>query len=263
MRVIIAKNQIVSEPIQLNCDENGHAIIVAEENSEVTIFEEYFDKLETHTEIFAEKNARVNFYKIQKCSAPRSTNITIQQKQDSCVKTFFANFAGENCQQIIRVNLSEKGASCYLRGLSYLTENKQQLTQDIQINHHAAHSNSDMYFKGILNKKSRSHFKGKVYVERHAQHIRAEQANHNLLLSNDAEAETRPELEIYANDVKCSHGATVGQLDPDALFYLRARGMEKSDAIKLLTQGFANDVIQKIENPYMLQRIQEQVNQYE
>ena len=105
-----------------------------------------------------------------------------------------------------------------------------------------------MLYKGLLDKKSRATFNGKVYVHPRAQHIRAQQANHNLLLSSAAEVNSKPELEIYANDVKCTHGATVGQLDSEALFYLQSRGIEKEQAMVLLTHAFATEVFNKIEH---------------
>ena len=116
------------------------------------------------------------------------------------------------------------------------------------MNHLAEHGASSMLFKGLLDKKSRATFNGKVYVHPRAQHIRAQQANHNLLLSPHAEVNSKPELEIYADDIKCAHGATVGQLDAESLFFLRARGIDKELAIDLLTQAFSAEVFNRIEN---------------
>jgi Fe-S cluster assembly protein SufD len=266
----VPKNMTIATPIRLKfINEEPVAqifkvVIVVDQNSEATLIEEYVGTgSNITTEIFTEKNARLHFYKKQNetMAASHSANVFIQQKQDSSVKSFFADFGGGTVTRHVQVNLAEKGASCYLRGIYFLNQDKQLLTQSIHIDHAAEHGNSEMNFKGILNKKSRANFKGKVYVHPHAQKINAQQSNHNLLLSNDAIAEAKPELEIYADDVKCSHGATVGQLDQDALFYLRARGLEHQEAVKLLTQAFAFDVINKIENAAILQQIQDQMSQ--
>jgi len=111
------------------------------------------------------------------------------------------------------------------------------------INHNSPHTKSSQFYKGILDDVSKASFRGKVIVKKDAQHIEAKQSNHNLLLSQTAKVSTMPELEIYADDVKCSHGATVGQLDEDALFYLRSRGIEETVARQILTQGFIQDVL--------------------
>ena len=125
--------------------------------------------------------------------------------------------------------------------------------------HAAPHSQSDMLYKGIMENKSRAVFNGKVHVEKNAQKILAQQANHHLLLSQQAEAYSKPELEIYADDVKCKHGATTGQLDQDALFYLRARGIEEADAVAMLLQGFSDNIMQRITHQGVKMRVQEMV----
>jgi Fe-S cluster assembly protein SufD len=119
-----------------------------------------------------------------------------------------------------------------------------------------------MLYKGILDKKSKAVFNGKVVVHPHAQQTNSSQTNHTLLLSNDAEVNTKPELEIYADDVKCTHGATVGQLDMESLFYLRSRGMDKDTALRTLLGAFACEVIGKISNEKIRQYIQSRVENY-
>jgi Fe-S cluster assembly protein SufD len=116
-----------------------------------------------------------------------------------------------------------------------------------------------MLYKGILDKKSQAVFNGKVYAHAGAKQTHAVQANHNLLLSSVAEVNTKPELEIYTDDVKCVHGATVGQLNEDALFYLRARGVEKEAALKILSQAFIAEVIHAIADPVIKNYIQQRV----
>jgi len=146
----------------------------------------------------------------------------------------------------VTVLLKENGAHCETNGLYVLKHDQQYIDHHVDIMHQAPHTQSAMLYKGILNKKSRAVFNGKVAVAPHAQKITAHQANHNLLLSPLAEVYTKPELEIDADDVKCKHGATVGQLDNDALFYLRSRGVTLAEAHALLLQGFAVDLIERM-----------------
>ncbi len=124
--------------------------------------------------------------------------------------------------------MQEPGAECRTGGFYHLHHDNQYIDNHIDIDHVAPRSNSEMLYKGILDNKSRAVFNGRLHVEKDAQKIIAYQANHNLLLSNDAEVYSKPELEIYADDVKCKHGATTGQLDQDAFFYLRSRGIARS-----------------------------------
>jgi Fe-S cluster assembly protein SufD len=128
------------------------------------------------------------------------------------------------------------------------------------IHHTMPNTHSDMLFKGILENKSRAAFTGRVQVAKEAVKVVAHQANHNIVLSNTAEVYSKPELEIYADDVKCKHGATIGQLDQDALFYLRSRGISQADATNLLLRGFADDVIQRISHPDIKYHIQSMVD---
>ena len=118
-----------------------------------------------------------------------------------------------------------------------------------RIDHLQPHGTSNEYYKGVLDGHGRCVFNGKVIVHPDAQRTDARQSNKNLLLSADAEADTKPELEIYADDVKCSHGATVGQLDADAVFYLRSRGVDEETARNLLTVAFAREIIEKVRVP--------------
>ena len=123
---------------------------------------------------------------------------------------------------------------------------RQHFDNHTQVNHKVPNCSSDEYYKTILNDQSRSVFRGRIVVAEDAQKTNADQQNNNLLLSDDAEADSLPQLEIYADDVKCSHGATVGQLDPKSLFYLQSRGINSESAKALLTFAFANEVIDRI-----------------
>lgn len=214
------------------------------------------------TEIQLEKNASLEYYKLQNESPTmiHHANILIEQKEASNTNLFFADCGAAEAHVHLRVNLNEKYATCHLNGLYQLNHNQQKINNHININHIAEYGTSSMHFKGILDHCSQAEFIGKVHVQEKAQHSHAEQSNHNLLLSSHAEVKTKPELEIYADDVKCSHGATVGQLDEEALFYLRSRGIEKQDALQVLTSAFADDIMNKIENVTIRHYIQKRMN---
>jgi Fe-S cluster assembly protein SufD len=153
--------------------------------------------------------------------------------------------------------LNERGAECSINGFYVLNHDGQHIDNHIQIDHIAPHGNSKMMYKGILDKKSHGVFNGKIFVHPGAQKTQSNQANHNLLLSSSAEMDTKPEFEIYADDVKCAHGDTVGQLDTESLFYLRSRGIDKDAALKLLTRAFADDVMSRITHPAIAQYMTE------
>lgn len=274
----IPKNCVVPYPIHLlflntgqdkfiSCPRN---IIIAHAGAQVKIIEEHTaDQAESYftnvvTELHAYPNARIDYYKLQSehITATHIANIRVQQKQDSCVNTFFADYGSCLAREDLTINLHESGAACHMNGLYLVKHDEQQVDNHIYVDHAATHCTSSMLYKGILKNKSRAVFNGKVYAHPGAQQTNAQQANHNLLLSPDAEVNTKPELEIYADDVKCVHGATVGQLDVDALFYLRARGIEKEAALKLLAQAFTTEIMDKIADPAIRDYIQQRVSKY-
>lgn len=267
----IPKNCKLSHPIHLifknSLSARLQATILADENSECLLIEEHIAEahdsydIQVKTEIHAEKNARVDYYKIQKESlaATHTADLIVQQKQDSLVTTFLVDQGGRATKEMTHVRLNERGATCQLHGLYLLNHDDQFVMNHITVDHVAAHSASSMIAKGILDKKSRAEFNGKVHVQPEAQQIQAHQANHNLLLSSTAEVSSKPELEIYADEVKCTHGATVGQLDAAALFYLRSRGIEKEAAEKILIRAFAAEMMDKIPSEAIRHYIQQQV----
>ncbi|MBT4033247.1 MAG: Fe-S cluster assembly protein SufD [Candidatus Marinimicrobia bacterium] len=146
----------------------------------------------------------------------------------------------------LEVSFTGPGAEAVLRGV-YLGDEKQHLDVRTYLDHAHPHCSSDQHFRGILNGHSRGVFNGLVLVREHAQKTDAQQSNKNLLLSRDARIDTKPQLEIFADDVKCTHGATVGELDSDALFYLQSRGIDQKDATLMLTRAFAAEVTQEID----------------
>lgn len=274
----IPKNCLVPYPIHLlflntgqdkfiSCPRN---IIIAHAGAQVKIIEEHTVNQAEHyftnvvTELYAYPNARIDYYKLQSehVTATHIANVRVHQKQDSFVNTFFADDGSHLAREDLTVDLHESGAVCHMNGLYLLKHDEQQVDNHIYVKHAATHGTSSMLYKGILNNKSRAVFNGKVHAYPGAQQTHAQQANHNLLLSPAAEVNTKPELEIYADDVKCTHGATVGQLDVDALFYLRARGIEKAAALKLLAQAFTTEVMQKITDIAIRDYFQQRVSSY-
>jgi len=275
----LPKNCHISAPIYLifknDKDKSCYLrnTIIMEENSKAIIVEEYKShsisssnekKTNIATEIQLEKNASLAYYKLQDESLTtiHHANIVIQQKESSTSTLFFADCGAQHAHVNLQVNLDEKYATCHLSGLYQLNQDAQQINNHMHINHVAEYGTSSMHFKGILDNRSQAEFIGKVYVHPKAQHTQAQQSNHHLLLSSHAEVKTKPELEIYADDVKCAHGATVGQLDEESLFYLCSRGITKQDALQMLIAAFADDIMNKMEHITIRHYIQERMSQY-
>jgi Fe-S cluster assembly protein SufD len=145
----------------------------------------------------------------------------------------------------IRAGLAEEGVECVLNGL-YVTKEEQLADHHMVVEHAKPHCNSHEYYNGILADKSKGVFHGRILVQPGAQKTDAKQTNKNLLLSDDATIDTKPQLEIYADDVKCTHGATVGQLNEESIFYLRARGIGQETARRMLIHAFAGEIIERI-----------------
>ena len=219
---------------------------------------EYFTN--GHTGILAQTGARLDYYKIQQESqrAYHISNTRIRQEADSRIDCHALSLGGKLARCDIDIELNEPGAEVNLNGL-YLTNDRQHTDNHTLIEHKQPHTVSNEHFRGIMDGNSRAVFNGKVIVHKQAQKTEAHQSNANLLLSNNAEVDTKPELEIYADDVKCSHGATVGQLDENMLFYLRSRAMDQHTARSLLTYAFADEVIQDIKFPEIRQRLEHSI----
>jgi Fe-S cluster assembly protein SufD len=145
----------------------------------------------------------------------------------------------------VHVALDGEGSECVLNGL-YLLDGKQHVDNHTEIEHAKPHATSRELYKGILSGAAHAVFNGKILVHKDAQKTDARQTNKNLLLSEQAVVNTKPQLEIHADDVKCSHGSTIGQLDKDALFYLRSRGLDAAEAQSLLSYAFASDLVGRI-----------------
>ena len=172
----------------------------------------------------------------------------VRQHRNSRFGMHTVNLGGAILRNDLQIVLAEEHSECSLNGL-YLATGDQIVDNHTLVDHAVPDCTSDEYYKGIMAERSRGVFRGRVLVRPDAQRTAATQQNRNLLLARTAEVDTKPQLEIYADDVKCNHGSSIGQLDADALFFLRARGLNTAAARVLLTMGFASQVTQSIANP--------------
>ncbi len=242
-------------------------LIIADKQASLTVV--HCDHSLTHqvnftntvVEIFAEDKATVNHYKIQN-KGRNSVLITsnyFQQKQDSKLYSNIVTLNGGFTKNIVDVALTQPGCHSEHCGL-YLVDRSQHVDSQVFIDHAAPDCTSNQLYKGIIDDQARAVFSGKVLVRKDAQRTLAYQNNKNLLLTDDARANTQPHLEIYADDVKCSHGATVGQLNPEAMFYLRSRGLCERTARQLMMYAFAMEVIEKINIEALIHRLDQMVD---
>ena len=183
-----------------------------------------------------------------------STSFKVQMEEGAVFNLNVVTLHGGEISNEIEVNLNGKGGECCVNGL-YLADGQQRVSTKVNIFHNVPECHSSQLFKGILDGESRTSFSGKIYVAKDAQKTEAYQANNNLLASKTAKAYTQPHLEIYADDVKCSHGATVGSLNEDELFYMRSRGIAKEEAKLLQQQAFAYAVLEKVANESLRERL--------
>jgi len=199
------------------------------------------------TDILVEENANLDYFKLENKDnkSVLINNLNVYQYAFSTVNTHTNTFNGGLVHNTISANLLEEHATISLNGL-FLADKEQNVRNCLSINHYASNCTSRQLYNGILDDAAKAHFVGHIYVAPDAQKTEAYQLNHNILLTDEAEISTKPFLEIYADDVKCSHGATVGQLDDNAIFYLRSRGICEKNARTLLMHAFAQEVIGKI-----------------
>lgn len=270
--ILIKKNKSVEKPIHILHYLEGEArllqprnLIIAEEGSEARIVES-FQKgngngafINSVSEISVAENAKLEFNKIQDIGPENShiatEQISQQRNSDFSITTF--SLSGKLLRNNLNIILQEENAVSYLNGL-YLAKGTQHVDNHTVIDHMAPHCNSNETYKGILNERSTGVFNGRVLVRRAAQKTNAFQSNANILLTDEATSNSKPELEIYADDVKCSHGSTTGQLDEEALFYLQARGIGKDAARNMLLQAFAGEVLEKSS----IEEVKEKIGNY-
>ena len=260
--VYVPRGNVLREPIHLVYFSTAHGeatvsyprnLIVIGDESQATVVETYLGvKNEVYftnavTEMVLGKNAMVDHYKLQRESdeAFHVATLQVHQERNSKFSSHSISLGGALARNDLNSVLDGEGSECSLNGL-YMVKGKQHVDNHTRVDHVKPHCNSRELYKGILGGSAKGVFNGKIYVHTAAQGTDAKQTNKNLLLSEDATINTKPQLEIYNDNVKCMHGSTVGQLDQDGLFYLRSRGIELNDARKLMTYAFASEMIGKI-----------------
>ena len=229
-------------------------LIVVERHAKVSVIESYIGLgsagyfTNAVTEAVVAEGAQLSHYKIQRetTSAYHIGTMEVRQARDSRFESFSFATGSSLSRTNIYTSLAGEGSTAVLNGL-YIVDGTQHVDHQTSIEHVAPNCASHEVYKGILDGSSHGVFNGKVYVHPEAQKTDGKQSNNNLLLSDRAKIDTKPQLEIFADDVKCTHGATVGRLDETSLFYLKSRGIPAKEARSLLTYAFAADVLQKIE----------------
>lgn len=256
----VEKNAQIIAPLTININHtsanishHSQCVYLIEENASINIVEtfsgqaslNYFNNHLSHCCLKA--NAKATLVKIieESDSATHISKTKVHQYRDSHFTHHSFALNGQMVRSDVEVDLIESGSHAVLNGL-YLTTGTQNVSHFTRVNHLSPHAKSDEFYKGILADQSKGTFNGAVFVAKDAQKTSATQQNKNLLLSEKAQVNTKPQLEIYADDVKCAHGATIGQLDEDALFYMQSRGISKQEATTLLVNAFSNDLVEKL-----------------
>lgn len=269
--IYVPKNTVIEKPIQILYVTNGVSdnlflqtrnLIIVEENAQVQITERHqnLDNNEvftnTLTEINAGANSVVDFYKIQNdkrnCSLIDNTWVKQEKTSNCSVDTF--SFGGKFIRNNLNFLLNGKYAESNMRGITLIGQN-QLVDHHTLVDHAAPYCQSNELYKGIFDDNAKGVFNGKVMVRPNSQKTNAFQSNNNLLLTDSASIDTKPQLEIYADDVACSHGCTIGQLDDAALFYLRSRGIPFKEAQAMLMYAFANDVLFSVKIPELKEKL--------
>jgi Fe-S cluster assembly protein SufD len=259
IHISTGKNETFSSPRHL---------IIAEKNSSISIIENNIVHdlkaqviVNSHVDIFAGENSKIQFYRVQnECrSVAQITTMNVIQKKNSHFDTNTITLGSDWTRNNLNIELNGENCESHLNGL-FITNGTDHLDNHTSVQHNMPNCQSNQLYKGILDGKSIGIFNGKIFVERDAQKTNAYQSSKNILLSDDATINTKPQLEIYADDVKCSHGSTTGQLNEEALFYLRSRGLSVDSARNLLLYAFANDVLDTIRIDSLKTYLEELVN---
>lgn len=260
--VYVPKNKVLEIPVQvlhLTGDSENRImsvprnLIFADTNSEISIVVNYKGisqnsyLMNSLTEVFVDSDARVNVYTIQdeNANAYHIENTVVYQSKSSNFSNYTFTFGGKITRNDLSSSLQGENIETHFYGLS-LGKGEQHIDNHTFVEHAKPNCMSNELYKGILDDKSHGVFAGKILVDKDAQKTNAYQSNKTVLLSQEAKIDTKPQLEIFADDVKCSHGATVGQLDSNALFYIKTRGVGEDTAKSMLIRAFATDVIENV-----------------
>jgi Fe-S cluster assembly protein SufD len=257
--VYVPRGAVVDRPIQLvfltTAEDQpvlAHVrnLIVVERGAQASLIETYAGPpgavywTSAVTEMVIGENANVDTYRVQRESEQAFHTATSQsyQQRDSVFSHIPLVFGSALSRHDVNAVLDGQGAECTLNGLSVL-HGRQHVDHHTTLEHAQPHCNSWEFFNGVYDERSRGVFNGRIIVRRPAQRTDSKQTNNNLLLSPDARADSQPQLEIYADDVRCTHGATLGPIEPKTMFYLQSRGLSPDEARQLLTYGFASEIL--------------------
>ncbi len=258
--VYLPRDAAIEQPIHVlylategNSVSHPRTLIVAEENSGATLVESYAGVQDAVyftnavTEVVLAEHANIDHYKLQResDSAFHIAQMNVRLNRSSTFSSHSITFGGAITRNDVLAMLGAEHIECTLNGL-YIVDGRRLVDNHTTIDHAMPNCNSHEVYKGILDGRSRGVFNGKIFVRQDAQKTDAKQTNRTLLLSENAQINTKPQLEIFADDVKCTHGATVGQLNADQLFYLRTRGLPLAQARALLVYAFASDIVSRI-----------------
>ena len=241
---------------------DNQLIIAANQSREIIEYDDdaHLSQGPLVSEITLNENASLELYVLQNVSNEASVTreFKIRQLADSRLKIVVITFNGGDIRNSYHVDLDGEGADTQIYGL-YLIDKTQHVENRLKVNHNVPHCTSNEKFKGILDDEASGVFNGHVYVAKNAQKTDAQQNNSNILLTSKAKINTQPFLEIYADDVKCSHGTSTGQLDQEAMFYMRQRGISKANARILLMYAFAAEVSNHIGNEMLHEHIDDMI----
>ncbi|MGM0766484.1 MAG: Fe-S cluster assembly protein SufD [Pseudomonadota bacterium] len=273
----LASDAVLDQPLfivhEVTADASGSAypriFVEAGRNSQITLVEEYISSgsesvmVNTVTELALADGANVTSIRLNM----EGENVQhigatgVRQQRSSRFESHCVGFGGPLRRHDLQIRLEGEGAECKLNGV-VVTQGKQHYDNHTTIEHVAAHCNSEETYRNIAADQSHAVFNGRIHIHQDAQKSNADMNNKNLLLSNGAEIDTKPELEIYADDVKCAHGATIGQLDEVSLFYLVSRGIGRREANVLLTMAFINELVEQIPVAQVRETAQARLNQF-
>ena len=241
-------------------------IIEVGKDAKLSIIEQYVDSgnedmlTNSVTQIYTEENGIVEHIMKTNLSdkGVHIGNINAYQNKNSRINTHNFCMSGKVIRNNLNFSLRGNGSYCQMNGL-YLVDGEEHVDNHTTVEHLVSHCGSKEHYKGIVGGRGSAVFNGRIRVHKNAQKTDAVQNNENLLLTDDAVIHTKPELEIYADDVKCTHGATIGQIDEDALFYLRCRGIEKKEAREIMIKAYVGEIIERIEDDAMQSMIEKEV----
>ncbi|MCF8253369.1 MAG: Fe-S cluster assembly protein SufD [Bacteroidia bacterium] len=273
--VFVPKGKQLKHPIlitnivdatETNVLQQPRNLVIIEESASATIIENYISMginssfTNVVNEIFVDENAQLEHYKVQRTGGESYHNNYTQifQNGNTNINQVTLTLNGQWVRNNLHFYMNGENCNSLLYGL-YIPDGNQFVDNHSRVDHAKPNCFSDEKYKGILKDQSTAVFNGKIMVHIDAQKTNAYQRNQNILLSNDATVNTKPQLEIFADDVKCTHGATIGQLDEEPMFYLRSRGISENEARKLLLNAFADDIAEKIKIPELVQILEAEI----